>query len=65
MRISPEGVGHHSVSPLVRDGVELPEQLAHGDGLGVDDPVERLALVHLSQLAQEGQRFGKHLARGV
>ena len=39
-----ECVGQHAVCPLVGDGVKAAVQLSHGDGLWVDDAVDRLEL---------------------
>lgn len=38
--------GEDAIGPLVRDGVKLAVQLAHGDGFGVDDCDLHLVLFH-------------------
>lgn len=45
-RLLAVGDGQHAVRPLVADGVEAAVQLAHGDGLGVEDAVPHSVLVH-------------------
>lgn len=38
--------GEDAVGPLVRDGVEVAVQLAHGDGFGIDNSDLHLVLIH-------------------
>lgn len=42
----PVGGGQDTIRPLMADGIEAAIQLAHGDGLGVDDAVVHCKLLH-------------------
>lgn len=55
-RLLAVGDGQHAVRPLVADGVEAAVQLAHGDGLGVEDAVPHSVLVHQLLCGRAGGR---------
>lgn len=61
-------VGHRqdTVAPLVRRGIELAIQLAHRDGLGIDDGDLHAMLVHQLPVLQETETVRQHsISRGL
>ena len=59
--LSPECIGHHTVSPLMGHLIELPEQFSHCDGLWDEHSEHCLIFVHLSTLTEQGQGLCQHL----
>lgn len=46
---------------LMRDRIELAKELTHGDGLGIDGPIDHFLLLVVASLVHEGQRVSKHM----
>lgn len=49
------------VTYLVRDWIKLPEELTHGDGLGIHGAIHHPLLIVVTSLMHEGQGVSQHM----